>query len=73
MNTSVSVWLGFCYGCVHVVFGRVIHPGPDERRRQKQQDLMILLVIASVYKRPRTAAAPTLSSPCLRHKSVNQL
>lgn len=34
--------------------------------------LIILLVSASVYKRPQTAAAPTLSSPCSKHRSANK-
>lgn len=33
---------------------------------------IILLVTASVYKRPQTAAAPTLSSPCSKHRSANE-
>lgn len=33
--------------------------------------LITLLVPASVYRRPQTAAAPTLSSPCSEHKSTN--
>lgn len=58
--------------CIHSVSGVVRGPGPDTRGRQKRQESIILLVTASAYKRPQTAAAPTLSSPCSRHKSVNE-
>ena len=34
--------------------------------------IIILLVIASAYKRPQTAAAPTQSSPCLKRISVTK-
>lgn len=47
--------------------------GPDENfRRQNGQRLTSLLPLASVYRRPQTAAAPTLSSPCLMHRSENE-
>lgn len=47
--------------------------GPDENfQRQNEQRLMSLLLLASVYRRPQTAAAPTLSSPCLMHRSENE-
>lgn len=66
------MWLYVAHSVRTWCFRRVTGPGPDERGRQDEQELFTLLVTASVYKRPQTAAAPTLSSPCLRHKSVNK-
>lgn len=45
-------------------------PGTGPGPRQHGEELMSLLPPASVYKRPQTAAAPTLSSPCLMHRSL---
>lgn len=44
-------------------------PGTGPGPRQYGEELMSLLLPASVYKSPQTAAAPTLSSPCLMHRS----
>lgn len=57
--------------CIHHGFGQwqVLVQMEDEDR--SGQTLIIHLVTASVYRKLQTAAAPTLSSPCLKHKSVN--
>lgn len=59
--------------CINLVLGggQVLVLVPVLVRDSMHEELMSLLPPASVYKRPQTAAAPTLSSPCLMHRSEN--
>lgn len=61
----VIIRINLVLGGGQVLSGPGTGPGP----RQYGEELMSLLLPASVYKRPQTAAAPTLSSPCLMHRS----
>lgn len=61
-----------CTCCFSEEDGSGSGSGSRSRWWREGRRTLILLVIASVYKRSQTAAAPTPSSPCSKRRSVSE-